>query len=61
MKKSNPWKLLADLNISVRTVAHLRSLGFDIYRVDKSVGTDEEIVALAIMEQTHDHHPVDPS
>jgi len=47
MKKFSQWKLLADLNISVKTVSYLHSLGIDIIRVDKSVSTDEAIVVLA--------------
>ncbi len=50
MKKLNHWKLLADLNISVKTVAFLKDLGIDINRVDKSVSTDEEIVKFAKKE-----------
>src|SRR3989338_3636921 len=50
MKKASKWKLLADLNISVKTVQFLLSHGYDIKRIDKSVHTDEEVVALAKME-----------
>ncbi len=51
MKKHNNWKLLADLNISVKTVNFLQLLGFDIRRVDKSISTDEEVVKIAKMEK----------
>ena len=50
MKKSNHWKLLADLNISVKTVTFLQSIGIDIQRVDTSVSTDQEIIVLAKRE-----------
>ncbi len=50
MKKLGHWKLLADLNISIKTVAFLRELGADIIRVDKSVETDEGVVEQATRE-----------
>ena len=50
MKKFDQWKLLADLNISHRTVHFLLQLGIDIRRVDKSVHTDEEVVKEAEKE-----------
>ncbi len=50
MKKQNDWKLLADLNVSVRTTDYLKQEGFDIVRIDKSILTDEQIVDLAKKE-----------
>lgn len=50
MKNSNNWKLLADLNISIKTVAFFQSIGLDIKRIDKSVSTDEEVVRIAQQE-----------
>lgn len=50
MKKPGPWKLLADLNISIKTVQFLQSLGIDSKRVDKTVLTDDAVVELAQKE-----------
>ena len=50
MKKPKHWKLIADLNISIKTVGFLQSLGLDILRIDKSISTDEELVSLAKKE-----------
>lgn len=50
MKKFDQWKLLADLNISIKTVQFLQLLGLDIRRIDKSVATDDELVKLAKQE-----------
>jgi len=55
MKKSNPWKFLADLNISIKTVQFLQSLGIDIKRVDKTVLTDNEVVDIAQKEEQFSH------
>src|SRR3989338_11318280 len=51
MKKTGSWKLLADLNISIKTVSFLQSLGFDIKRIDKSLSEDKDVVYLAKKEQ----------
>lgn len=50
MKNSNHWKLLADLNISIKTVAFLQNLGIDIKRIDKTVSTDDAVVNIAKQE-----------
>ncbi len=50
MKKSAQWKLLADLNISPKTVQFLQQQGLDVIRVDKSVATDEGVVNIAQTE-----------
>lgn len=50
MKKIENWRFLADLNISLKTISFLKSLGIDIKRVDKSVGDDEDIASLAKQE-----------
>jgi len=44
------WKLLADLNISLKTVAFLQFLGLDIKRIDKSLNTDDDVIELAKKE-----------
>ena len=46
MKKFMNWKLLADLNISLKTVAFLQFLGLDIKRIDKSLNTDDDVINL---------------
>ena len=48
--KQNSWKLLADANISVKTVDFLLSQGIDIIRVHPSFLTDEEVIELARKE-----------
>jgi|SRR3989338_5877029 len=50
MKKFDQWKLLADLNISPRTVYFLQQLGVNAKRVDKSIATDEGVVEEAQRE-----------
>src|SRR3989344_6649508 len=50
MKKLGNWKILADLNISLKTVNFLQNLGIDIKRIDKSLSTDEDVVELAKKE-----------
>jgi predicted nuclease of predicted toxin-antitoxin system len=47
MKKQYPWRLIADLNISIRTVSFLQEKGIDIQRVDKSISTDQELLQKA--------------
>src|SRR3989344_3946210 len=50
MKKRSHWKLLADLNISLKTVDFLRSEDIDVRRIEKSVSTDEGVVETAVRE-----------
>ncbi|MBI5390287.1 DUF5615 family PIN-like protein [Candidatus Woesearchaeota archaeon] len=50
MKNLTRWKLLADLNISIKTVAYLQTKGIDIKRIDKSLSTDEDVVLLSRKE-----------
>lgn len=50
MKKQNNWRLLADLNISIKTVNFLRFLGYDIERVQRSISEDDNIVELAKLQ-----------
>lgn len=50
MKKLNHWRLLADLNISIKTVEFLISLGIDIKRIDKSLSKDQDVIELAQKE-----------
>lgn len=45
--KQNNWRLLADLNISIKTLSFLQSLGFDIKRIDKKFSDDQDVVNLA--------------
>jgi len=45
--KQNNWRLLADLNISLKTVDFLQSLGFDAKRIGINSSSDEEVVRIA--------------
>ena len=49
--KQNSWKLLADANISVKTVQFLTTHGFDIIRVHPPFLTDEEVIVYAQKEK----------
>ena len=51
MKKFSHWKFLADLNISLKTVLFLQTLGCDIKRIDKSLSQDEDVIQLAKTEK----------
>ena len=50
MKIHNPWKLLADVNISPQTVHYLQSLSIDITQVNQLELTDYEIIQQAKTE-----------
>lgn len=51
MRKQYNLKLLADLNISIKTTSFLASLGYDIKRITANLRDDEEVVETAINEE----------